>query len=742
VGFSFASRNFVLQAFLYPNLFTLNIDQPAVILDRARVGAKSGSGRVLSNLCILSAARVPMLRVRLLLLLLLPLSAFAAPAVDKPKNDDTASVDSFVHVKLGESSIGLAGPWKFHIGDDPAWAQPDFDDSKWEDMDLTPGSRGLARGWTARGHAGYSGYAWYRLQVEVWGANRSLALKMPGDFDDAYQVFVNGQRLGEFGKFTPHGVTAYSALPTAFRLPKSVRDGKVTIAIRMWMDSATPFNFPDAGGLHEPPELGYASAISSQVRLDWDDVGHQVGSGFLELLILVMSLLIALALFWLDRQEKSYLWLALVCEATILSVGVLLLVNFTTWIGQTEFVILTDVIAKPLQIGLWVLFWGYWFRLERIRALHRAVWFLVVILAVGTAMLRPPLYGAHVPVHAGTYLEPFLLVVKLGLGALLLLVAYRGFKRNKEEGVMAAVAVLLAVIAIYNRELRLIHVIHVPTTFNWLGFDVNLGTLSTTLSLLIITVMLLRRFIIAQRTKEQWKMEIAQARHVQQVLIPNELPQLNDLRIDSVYRPAREVGGDFFQIVPNEKDGTSLIAFGDVTGKGLQAGMLVALIIGAIRAAAEHDNNPQRMLEVLNEQLCERESASATCMVLRFSEDGVVELGNAGQLPPYLNGVEMQIEGALPLGILSGMDFPVTSFKLEPGDSLLIMSDGIAEAQNAHGELFGFERIEQMLRDGTTTTEIAAAAQKFGQTDDILVLRVERNAAQTALHTQPQEVYS
>ena len=129
-------------------------------------------------------------------------------------------------------------------------------------------------------------------------------------------------------------------------------------------------------------------------------------------------------------------------------------------------------------------------------------------------------------------------------------------------------------------------------------------------------------------------------------------------------------------------------------------------------------------------------------MVLRFGEDGAVELANAGQLPPYLNGAEMQIEGALPLGILTGMDFPVTSFKLEPGDSLIIMSDGVAEAQNEEGELFGFARIEEMLRGPATTDDIATAAQKFGQTDDILVLRLERIASRTDVHVQPQEVYS
>jgi hypothetical protein len=657
----------------------------------------------------------------------------------EPLNDAATPADGYLHVELGESTVELTGPWKFHVGDDPAWAQRDFDDSSWEDMDLTRGSSGFARGWTARGHAGYSGYAWYRLQIEVVGAKRSLALKMPDTFDDAYQVFVNGQRIGEFGKFSSHRVTAYSSLPTAFRLSKGFRDGKLTIAIRMWMDSATPFNSPDAGGLHEPPELGYATDITSQVRLDWDDIGHYVGSGFLEMLILVMALLMALTLFWLDRQEKSYLWLALVCEATLLGNAVVLLDNFTTWIALSTSVILIDVIAAPLRIGLWVLFWGYWFRLSRVRILHRAVWFLVVLLAVGTAMLRPPLYGAHVPVNAAVYLNPFVLIVKLALGVLLLLVAYRGFYKNKGEGGLAAAAVTLAVIANYQHELRLVHV---PTTFNILDFTISLGSLSTILSLLIITVMLLGRFITAQRTKEQWKMEIAQAKHVQQVLIPHHLPQLNGLDLESDYRPAREVGGDFFQIIPKTKDGTSLIVFGDVTGKGLQAGMLVAMIIGAIRSAAEHDNHPQRILEVLNEQLVEREAASATCMVLRFSPNGAVELANAGQLPPYLNGAEMQIEGALPLGILSGLDFPVTSFKLEMGDSLVIMSDGVVEAQNAQGELFGFERIEGMLRNSTSTSEIATAAQKFGQTDDILVLRVERCAPKTTLHAQPQEAYS
>ena len=649
----------------------------------------------------------------------------AAAAAASPAGDAAGSV------KLGESAAELGGPWKFHTGDDPSWAQTDFDDSHWGTMDLTspPDSEdpnvetsGVLPGWTSRGYPDYSGFAWYRLRINVQDADRNLALRMPDEADDAYQVFVNGTRIGEFGKFKAHRVIAYGSVPRAFRLPKTIRNGPMTIAIRVWMDSATPFNSPDAGGLHGAPVLGYASAVLSQVRLDFDNTAHEVGSGFLEMLILFMALLMAGALFWLDPHEKAYLALAFVCLVTLVGNSILLLASFTTVMGQTLVVILSDVIATPVRIGLWVLFWGYWFHLRRMVRLQVPVWALVTLLAIGTAMLRPPLYGERIPVEAAKYLVPTLLAIKLCLGVLLLTVAYFGFKRRKAEGGMAVAAVLLAVAANFQHELGLIHVQMSTSIF---GFAISLGTISTILSLLIITVMLLRRFVHSQRRQEQWKLEIEQAQHVQQVLIPEKLPEIRGMTIESEYRPAREVGGDFFQILPEEIAGTPLIVVGDVTGKGLQAGMLVALIIGAIRTAVQHSSEPADILTSINDQLCEREHASATCMILRVGRDGMVDLAHAGHLPPYLNGREMELEGALPLGLIGGAEFPSVSFQLRAGDSLTLMSDGIAEAQDSHGRLFGFERVGEMMRRRATPAEIAAAAHKFGQEDDILVLRMQ-----------------
>src|SRR5579863_4041496 len=145
---------------------------------------------------------------------------------------------------------------------------------------------------------------------------------------------------------------------------------------------------------------------------------------------------------------------------------------------------------------------------------------------------------------------------------------------------------------------------------------------------------------------------------------------------------------------------------------------------GTIRTAAAFTADPARIMTLLNERLQGR--GLVTCVPLRIDRDGSVILINAGHLPPYLNGTDLPIEGALPLGAVPGIDFSVLRFQLAEGDSLMLMSDGIAEAQNAAGQLFGFERIAEMLRQHTTAAGLATAAQAFGQEDDITVLTVAR----------------
>jgi serine phosphatase RsbU (regulator of sigma subunit) len=134
------------------------------------------------------------------------------------------------------------------------------------------------------------------------------------------------------------------------------------------------------------------------------------------------------------------------------------------------------------------------------------------------------------------------------------------------------------------------------------------------------------------------------------------------------------------------------------------------------------------LLQGLNRRLMGRSDAQATCLALRIASDGAVTLANAGHMAPYLKGEPIAMEGALPLGMMESAEFSMMHFRLKQDDKLVLMSDGIAEATDAEGRLFGFERVLELLRSATSSAEIANAAQSFGQEDDISVISVTRTA--------------
>ncbi len=640
-------------------------------------------------------------------------------------------------VVLGNSTVPLDGLWKFHIGDNMAWAQPGFDDSAWGTMDLTPpagsydptlGSSGFIPGWTARGYPGYSGYAWYRLRVNIDGNLRTLALKMPYLFDDAYQVYANGHLLGEFGQFTAHGVTAYGDEPRIFALPAADLSGPTTLAIRVWMSPATPVQGPDAGGLHGPPVLGRAASIVRLLQLDWDAIDRSLYGYILVALALLLAMLVAGCFSVLDAAEPAYRWLTVATAGLLLWLLVIFCAQYTTWMSSTLTTLLGGAVLGPISTGSWVLFWAYWFRMPRMGRIHASVWTVVALSGLSSAMVFGPLYGTVVPVGAVVWLLPLTDALTALLGVLVLAVAVYGIRQDQREGWIALPAALLMAFWQYWHFVG--DFLHFRPYFFLFGVFINVGQVATLLSLSAVTVLLLRRFLRAQQEREQWRLEIEQAKQVQQMLIPEALPVVPGLTLESEYRPAQSVGGDFFQILPDKADGSVLIVVGDVTGHGLKAAMLVSLIVGAIREHTERGYEPLALLQSLNRRLLGRSNAQATCLALRIAADGAATLANAGHLPPYLNGNEMAMEGAMPLGMVSGAEFSVMHFQLAPGDRLMLLSDGVVEAQNEKRELFGFERARTLTTRPAAT--VADAAQKFGQQDDITVVSMTRTLRDAA----------
>ncbi len=387
-------------------------------------------------------------------------------------------------------------------------------------------------------------------------------------------------------------------------------------------------------------------------------------------------------LFWLDRKEKAYLWLGITCVGILLQAVVGLIGNYTAWIPGALHLLISDALLGPAVIGLWVIFWAYWFRMGHMPRMHKMVWGFVAASALTVVMMRAPLYGRVIPVHAVVYLEPFAALLKLLLGAMLIWVAWEGMRKDHAGAWLAMPAVGLVALSLYQQELL---VLHLPLSVFPFGYAVSISQIAVVVSLNIITVLLMRRFLRSLRLREQWEAEIDQARQVQQLLIPDAIPKIPGFVLESEYRPAQQVGGDFFQILPDDAGGV-LIVLGDVTGKGLQAGMQVALIVGAIRTIVETSYEPQVVLEALNRRLCNRSKRGqsyATCVALHIAANGNATIANAGHLAPYLNGKEMALTGNLPLGLSEGIQFDQVTITLKHRDRLVVLTDGVIEAKNA-----------------------------------------------------------
>jgi hypothetical protein len=262
--------------------------------------------------------------------------------------------------------------------------------------------------------------------------------------------------------------------------------------------------------------------------------------------------------------------------------------------------------------------------------------------------------------------------------------------------------------------------------FTLVGSPLDARTLTNTLLLIAILYAAWRYSVEQSSRQSALEQEYRSAQEVQRVLIPETLPNLPGYELTSAYRPAREVGGDFFQILPLDDPhhgGSTLIVLGDVSGKGLKAAMAVSLIVGALRALAEDHPDPADLLAQLNRRLAGRlQGGFATCLALRVACDGQCSVASAGHPAPLINGNEIILPGALPLGLAADAEYASTEFALAPGDHLALYTDGLLEARKPTGELYGFERIGLLFAARPSSADAAEAAVNFGQDDDITVL--------------------
>ena len=607
--------------------------------------------------------------------------------------------------------------WQMHIGDNPQCAQIDATGCALQPL-VFEASSGRPN-------------QWQRIEVTLPAELQSapqLGLLIQGNYP-VYEVFIDDHSIGGSGSLATRQGPQYSG--KIFSFPSSLaRQGHLVIVIH------------SLGILTAIRMNGFEPAIASLDRIEFvrnQDTLNYLSSSWLHYLCYTAMFgagFVFLLLFSVNTRLHEYFWLgARLCTLPMFRLGELASVvdlSMPTW---TAFAIYSICNATGALFSIQFIFS---FLGRPVPKTFRAIQLLNGLYVVWALLLLPWPSSVFFPL-AKIIESPYLYnaaMTGMLLSALsfLFLMPFCLKSKLPEMRWIGAAALLFAVEE-SNRMVSRMGLPSLTQDIYWHGLDIDLRGLSNLLFAIVMLIAMTFRLRRIQNRNREVEQEIAAARSVQQILIPDQLPTIPGLRIESAYLPAQEVGGDFFQILPllNSADPqkpSAFIVLGDVSGKGLKAAMTVSLIVGTLRTYAEFCSSPAELLAGLNRRLQGRVDGFATCLALKIEPSGKLTLANAAHPNPYINGVEILTEPNLPLGISLDVAYSELTLQLDPDLACTLLTDGVVEAASAAThELFGFDRTKAISTQSASS--IAEAARTFGlgapQADDITVLTVTRS---------------
>jgi hypothetical protein len=594
-----------------------------------------------------------------------------------------------------------AEKWQFHIGDDPRCATGNNPGCIWQPQ--LPST-----------NVGDQTY-WKHVEIMLPGelANTPQLALLVQDEPLNFEVYANGHLIGGTAptSFFRAGANARRILT----FPASIAPyGYLSLTVRVFPQWRAPGMRPPIGDLVAPADR--IQAIKDAETLAYLRTGAM---HYLCFAAVGFAAFVFLLLYSVNVRLKENLWLGLILAA----VSSLRLAEISHVADISMPVWLSDAIFQ-LGNGLTA-----WFLVEFIFSfLSRPVpkaFRLVQIVGLGDIYLG---LGLPIPAFLAWYIGQATVATILVASLTQLLMLPTCFRSKLPEMRWIGASILFITVENSARMAKQLNLPSPTQDVMWHGLDIDVRGISYVLFALVMLVAMTFRLRRIQDRNREIEGELAAARSVQQILIPEELPSIPGLAVESAYLPAQQVGGDFFQLLPiGEVD--LLLVVGDVSGKGLPAAMLVSVLVGAIRSTVVFTQDPAELLAHLNERLVGRAKGGgfSTAVAAFIARDGSVTIANAGHLSPYLDGKEIELANALPLGIVSGTTYESSQFQLRPGSRLTFYSDGVVEAQNEKGELFGFERGQRIST--RPAAQILEAAKRFGQSDDITVVTIERLAA-------------
>lgn len=608
----------------------------------------------------------------------------------------------------------------WRAGDNSAWAAPSLDESGWQPYTQWKLNPDEPRYWV-RCHADLSplrGLAHPAIQMSL---------------DAAYQLFVNGEPIGGAGNLRSGNFSMNTI--RSFPLPKTLLNSQpATFAVRITYRYAV-------GSLAVLfPALPLGIRAGNGQMLDALRAGAVLSgsSGYLENAVcygVIGVLAIMLLGLWIyDRSRPELLLLSIVC----MSLAVLRTNEFcaAAFVDYPAWISFSALFAGNLAMTL--VMPPFFFALAR-RRVPVLFWIAIGIVALSwlprsTELFLPPSQALRIAAVAYDWTSRVWLMfpvrVVLTLAPFVAFWPYGRISRRMRP--LAALCMLWAAVDLlwFSLEMASGRAPAVSGIFlNWRGGLLEARGFTTECVIAALLGLLFREQRRVTQESALLAGEMHAAREVQRQLVPLRLPAVSGLRFDAAYVPAAEVGGDFYQVIPLPA-GAAMVIIGDVSGKGLRAAMTGTAAIGGLRAYVAEGSTPAGLLARLNRDLAgAQDGGFVTCLSARIDPDGAVTIANAGHLPPYLNGEEIAIPSGLPLGIAATAEYSQTILQLAPGDTLTFLSDGVAEARNAQGQLFGFDRARAISTH--SAGQIAKAAELFGQNDDITVVTVEFSGVTT-----------
>jgi sigma-B regulation protein RsbU (phosphoserine phosphatase) len=645
--------------------------------------------------------------------LLLAMTLLALPAPAQSPNAHTPTDAT----ALGQR-IELPDTWLFSPTDNPANASPTLDDSTWASIST---SQPL----TAYGFRYYR-YAWYRTHIHLRPDTRSISLET-NSLQGRFQVFANGVRIGTYGDLADHTVTGQYTL-LSFPIPNTVlaqANGSLVLALRF--SAAAAGN----GGLGTavPMDARSSMALAAQADVASDAAFSFAVDYSLEILIALLALIVgivALVLFLSIRSQREYLPLAVFLILPSVSLLITALAS--------------HYVPVPHGIDTWIILFlngsTAVFLLEFVRLVlaipRRRLLVLLECSLLLTPFMAPLVYNGHFPQIPGFLL---FFIPRLTILVLLPTLLIRFWKRNSDARLLLPAILLTGISQYFSFGWWIGYILHItPRTPPALALHIGTYTLSLSQigDILFAGGMLffiLLRTVRISRSRANLSAEIAAAATVQQLLLDRSSHPTPGFLVQSVFLPASSLGGDFFLVTTHPFDDSLIAVIGDVSGKGLTAAMRVAMILGVLNRETSH--HPGDILAYLNDAiLTQGELGFTTALCIRLFLNGDFILANAGHIPPYIANSqsisadaisrEFPTPPALPLGIAPGEVYHLEKGHLAPNERIVLMSDGVPEARSHSGELYGFDRLQHLTL--LPAHDIAAAAQSFGQEDDITVL--------------------